>query len=397
MPAWALGGILSLIVLAAWAIFLQFAPAPETLTPPAPQATAPPEAPAPPAAANGRDLRLLVWRGMIPAEIIAGFEAESGLKVALTPYDTVEQLGAMVDSNALAADAVVVSGAGVKRLVAADLLAPLPPLAAAPSLDPAIIARTGVYDPGNSHAAVVQWGTMGLAFDAAKVGEALGSADLDSWRTLFDPESMAKLASCGVQVVDSPAGAFPIALTRLGRPAESASAEDTEAASRAWEAVRASIGKFGTTGIVDALAAGKVCFALATSGDVYQARRKVQAAGSGPDLRYVVPKEGTIVWYALVAVPKSTANAVGAAKFAEYLLRPDVAARLSNAQGFANAVPSSASALKDDLKSDAMLMPPAAAFAAFTAEMEPSAAIAALRKQFWQLINTPPAPPSGTP
>lgn len=393
LPSWALGGILSLIVLAAWAIFLQFAPAPETVPPALEAATqaTPEAAPVPPAAPH--DLRLLVWRNVIPAEIIAGFEAESGLKVAVSAYETIEQLGAMADSGALAADVVVVSGAGVKRLMAADLLAALPPLSAAPSLDPAIIARTGVYDPGNSHAAVAQWGTMGLAYDAAKVGEALGSADLDSWRVMFDPESMAKLAACGVQVVDSPAGAFPIALTHLGRPADSASAEDTEAASRAWEGVRGSIAKFGTAGIVDALAEGKVCFALATSADAYQARRKVQAAGAGPDIRYVLPKEGTIVWYALVAVPKASTNAAGAAKFADYLLRADVAARLSNAQGLANAVPSSLSAVREDLKGDAALMPPAAAFAAFTAEMEPSAAAAALRKQFWQLI-TPPAPPS---
>lgn len=404
LPSWALGGILSLIVLAAWAIFLQVAPSPEnTVETPAPvqeaAVSAPVDAPTP--AASGHDLRVLVWRNVIPAEIIAGFEAESGLKVAVTPIETIEQVGALAESKAVTSDVMVMSGAGIKRLLAANLLATLPPLAAAPALDPAITARTGVYDPGNSHAAVVQWGTMGLAFDAAKAGAALGTAEIDSWRTLFDPEAMAKLASCGVQVVDSPAGAFPVALTHLGRPADSASAEDTEAASRAWEAVRGSIGRFATAGIVDGLAEGKVCFALATSGDAYQARRKVQAAGAasntGPDIRYVVPKEGTIVWYALVAVPKDSANAAGAAKFADYLLRPDVAARLSNAQGLANAVPSSASALKADLKDDAMLMPPAAAFAAFTPEMEPTAATAALRKQFWQLISTPPASPSGTP
>src|SRR5262249_10922896 len=147
----------------------------------------------------------------------------------------------------------------------------------------------------------------------------------------FDPEAMAKLAVCGVQVVDSPAGAFPIAFLHLGKPVESASAEDTEAASRAWEAVRASIGKFASAGIVDALAEGKVCFALAASGDAYQARRKTQ----GADIRYVIPKEGTIVWYALVGIPKSSANAAAAAKFADYLLRPDVAAKLTNTQGFA--------------------------------------------------------------
>jgi putrescine transport system substrate-binding protein len=294
----------------------------------------------------------------------------------------------------------VVSGAGVKRLMTGDLLSPLPPLAAAPTLDPAIIARTGVYDPGNGHAAVVQWGTMGLAFDAAKVADRLGNVAVDSWSVLFDAEAMAKLATCGVQVIDSPAGAFPIALLHLGRPADSASAEDTETASRAWEAVRPSVGKFANAGIVEALADGKVCFALATSGDTYQARRKAQASKDTPaaDIRYVLPKEGTVVWYALVTVPKATANAAGAARFANYLLRPDVAARLSNAQGLANAVPASTAALKADLKDDPGFMPPPAAFAAFTPELEPSPAAAALRNRFWQLINTPPAAaPATTP
>ncbi len=395
LPTWALGGVLSLIVLAAWAIFLQVAPAPEVLPPPeapVPQAAAP-------ASAATHDLRLLLWRNVIPAEILAGFESESGLKLAVESYDTIEQLNSLVEGGTFTADVAVVSGAGVKRLMTGDLLSPLPPLAAAPTLDPAIIARTGVYDPGNGHAAVVQWGTLGLAFDAAKVAERLGNIAVDSWSLLFDAEAMAKLATCGVQVVDSPAGAFPIALVHLGHSADSTSAEDTETAARAWEAVRLSIGKFANAGIVDALADGKVCFALATSGDAYQARRKAQAAKEtpGPDIRYVLPKEGTVVWYALVAVPKATTNAAGAARFADYLLRPDVAARLSNAQGLANAVPASAVALKADLKDDPGYMPPPAAFAAFTPELEPSPAVAALRNRFWQLINTPPPPPVATP
>ena len=404
MPSWALGAVLSLIVLAAWALFLQLAPPPETIAPAALSTSATSATPAEPVAADApvapaaaNTLRLLLWRNVIPAEIIAGFEAESGLKVTVTAYDTTEQLGALIDAGTLAADAAVVSGAGVKRLLTADLLAPLPPLAAAPSLDPAIIARTGVYDPGNGHAAVVQWGTLGLAFDAAKVAAALGNNAIDSWALLFDADAMAKLAACGVQIIDSPAGVFPIALTHLGRPADSASAEDTEAAARAWEAVRPSIGKFANAGIVDGLAEGKLCFALTTSGDAYQARRKAQAANSGaggPDIRYVAPKEGTVVWYALAAVPKASANPTGAAKFADYLLRPDVAARLSNAQGLANAVPASAGALKADLKEDPSYMPPPAAFAAFTPEVEPSPAAAALRNRFWQLINTPTPTPT---
>src|ERR1700759_2944303 len=74
MPAWALGGALSLIVLAAWAIFLQFAPPPEAAAPSEPPAAQTASAPAP--VAPG--LRLLLWRNVVPREIIDGFKAESG-------------------------------------------------------------------------------------------------------------------------------------------------------------------------------------------------------------------------------------------------------------------------------------------------------------------------------
>jgi putrescine transport system substrate-binding protein len=238
---------------------------------------------------------------------------------------------------------------------------------------------------------------MGLAFDAAKIAERLGDTAIDSWHVLFNPELMAKVASCGVQVVDSPAGVFPIALIHLGKPANSDKPEDTDAASQAWETVRPSIGKFGYADVADALADGKVCLALTTSGDAYQAKFKALAAGSTADIRYVVPKEGTVVWYALLGVAKASANTAGAAKLAEYLLRPDVAARLSNSEGFATAVTSAGAGLRAELKDNPVFLPPSAAFATYTPETDPSAAAAALRSRFWQLINTPPPAPAATP
>lgn len=382
-PSWMLGGVLSLVLVGLWALYLTFAPVPTARIP----------EPAPSAATNGAPsvLRVLVWRRVLPAEVIAGFEADTGLKVAVDGYETLEELQALASGGALTHDLIVTSGIGLKRLTDADLLSDLPPdrLANSGNLDPAVTARAQSYDPGQ-HGVVAAWGTLGLAFDPAKVAARLpADTALDSWSLLLAPDRVSKLADCGVQIVDTPRGAFPIALRYLGLPADSGAAEDTQTATRLWESVRPSISKFTATDVVESLAVGDVCFALASSGDAYQARAMIAAAGRGPELRYVLPQEGTVAWFALYAIPKAATNPDGARKLIDYVLRPEVAARATNVTGLANAVAAAALYVKPEIKNDAALMPPVVRLGEFMIETDLSPDAGALRDRFWQLINTP--------
>ncbi|MGE3474589.1 MAG: extracellular solute-binding protein [Rhodospirillaceae bacterium] len=392
IPSWVLGGILSLILIGFWALYLTLAPVPTARPPGADAATAG-------SAAAPGELRVLVWRRVLPSDVIAAFEADTGVKVAVDRYDTLEELQTLARGGALTHDLVLTSGIGLKRLSDADLLSELSPdrLLNGGNLDPAIMARADSYDPGKHHGIVAAWGTLGLAFDQAKIAARL-SADVprDSWSLLFNAEHLAKLAACGVQVVDTPRGAFPIALRYLGLPPESGAVEDTETATRLWEGVRPSISKFTASDVVDSLAVGDVCLALATSGDVFQARAMIAAAGRGPELKYVIPREGTVAWFALFAIPKAAANPDTARKLIDYVLRPEVAARASNATGYANAVAASALYIKPEIKNDPALMPSQDRLKDFIVETDLSSEAGALRDRFWQLINTPQsaAPPA---
>ncbi|MGE4063134.1 MAG: extracellular solute-binding protein [Rhodospirillaceae bacterium] len=392
IPSWVLGGVLSLILVTFWALYLTLAPVPTTVPPDAPAGVS-----APPAASG--ELRVLVWRRVLPGEVIAGFEADTGLKVIVDNYDTLAELQALA-AGGLSHDLVLTSGIGLKRLADAGLLSDLSPdrLSNSKNLDPAITARAAAYDPENHFGVVAAWGTLGLAFDQAKIAARQpADAPLDTWSVLFNPDRLAKLSDCGVQVVDTPRGAFPIALRYLGLPPESGAAEDTETATRLWEGVRGSISKFASSDIVESLALGDVCLALATSGDVYRARAMIAAAGRGPELRYVIPQEGTVAWFALFAIPKAAPNPDNARKLIDYLLRPEVAARATNATGLANAVAASALYVKPEIKNDPALMPPADEFAKFIVETDISPEAGALRDRFWQLINTPPTVAPGPP
>ncbi len=390
--SWSLALVLSLVLIAGWAMFLVVAPTPQVLPPPAPVAVAP----LPTEEGPINQVRLLAWSNAIDADVLAGFAADTGLKVVVDSYETNEQLLTRAASGGITHDVVLVSGVGLKALADQDLLQPIArtELSNARNIDPVLAARTVIYDAGSAHSVPILWGTIGLGFNAAKVAERLGAdAPTDSWATLFDPANAAKLADCGIQVIDSPTGVFPIALTYLGLPAESAKIEDTEAATRLWEAIRPSITKFSSDDIIDNLASGTVCMAVATSGDAYQARGKARIAGLANDIRYVLPKEGAVVWYDLLAVPKTSANAANALRFIDYMLRPEVAARMTNAKGFANAVLGSALYVKPEIKTDAGLTPDLATLRVME-EMSPAPAAVALRNRFWQLINAPPEAPA---
>jgi putrescine transport system substrate-binding protein len=389
--SWVLGGVLSLILITGWAMFLAVAPTPESLPQPAPVADAAPA----PSASPSNQVRLLAWRNAIDADVLAAFAADTGIKVVVDGYDTNEQLLAM-PTDGITQDVVLLSGVGLKVLAERGGLLALDKtqLANARNIDPSLAARTEIYDSGNTHSVPLLWGTIGLGFNAAKVAERLGAdAALDSWAALFDPAKAAKLADCGIQVIDTPTGVFPIALTYLGLPADTAKIEDTDAAARAWGGIRPSITKFSSHDIIDNLAAGHVCLAVATSGDAYQARARARMAGLAADIRYVLPKEGTVLWYNFLAVSKASTNSANALRLIDYLLRPEVAARLTNAKGFANAVVGSALYVKPEIKSDAALLPDLATLKV-TEEMSPTPEAVALRNRFWQLINAPPPPPA---
>src|SRR5260370_21023799 len=78
------------------------------------------------------------------------------------------------------------------------------------NLDPAIMARVALNDPGNAHGVVYAWGTYGIGYNARMVAEALPNAPLNSWRLIFHPAYSAKMAKGGITFLDAPSDRVPL-------------------------------------------------------------------------------------------------------------------------------------------------------------------------------------------
>lgn len=314
-----------------------------------------------PAAAQDRVLNVYNWSDYIDPYAVARFTRETGIRVRYDVYDSLETLDGKLSAWRSGYDIVVpTSEPTFARLVRAGALRPLD-RAAIPNLanlDATLMRRVASIDPENRHGAIYLWGTVGLGIRVDRVRAALGDVPLDSLDILLKPENAARLARCGIMVMDSPTDVLPSVLRWLGRDPNSAVAEDLRAAEQALLAIRRNVRAIIASGsILDALATGEACVALTYSGDVIQAQARAREANRGVEVGYVMPREGAQLWFDMLAIPADAPNPEAAHAFINFLLQPDVMAGISSHVRYPNAVPASRPLVAESVRNDPNVFP----------------------------------------
>ena len=320
-----------------------------------------------PAGAEEKVLNVYNWSDYVAPGTIANFEAATGIKVNYDVYAENETLETKLTAGGSGYDVVFPSARPfAQRQVKAGLYSELD-TALLPNLqhlDPAIMEGLTDIDPGNAHVLPYMWGTTGLGINVDKVKAALGEgAPLDSWGLLFDPANAAKLAGCGISVLDDDQEAFGAALLWLGRDPNAGAADEIDAVREVYAAIRPHVRTFNNAEYKDALANGDVCVAMGYSGDIGQARdvaaEAAEATGrQAPDIRYVIPKEGALRWIDLVAIPKDARHPGNAHAFVNYLMEPEVIAAITDHVAYANANVAATGLVDPDIAADPGVYPP---------------------------------------
>lgn len=179
-------------------------------------------------------------------------------------------------------------------------------------------------------------GTTGIGYNVAKVKAALGDVPVDSWDILFKPENAEKLKSCGVNILDASDETFAIAMNYLGKNPDSKETADLEAGGEVYSKIRPYVKTFNSSAYIDELANGDSCITIGWSGDILQAKSRAEEAKNGVEVNYVIPKEGTYMWFDNLAIPADAKNVEEAHAFINYLMRPEVIAKASNYVQYAN-------------------------------------------------------------
>jgi len=348
----------------------------------APQSSAAPD--------SGKVLNLYIWSDYLAPNALPDFEKQTGIKVHVSYFDTNETLETRLLAGHSGFDVVVPTASYFERQIKAGVYLTLDrsKLPNLKNMDPQLMSRVALHDPDNAHGVIYTWGTNGIGYNEKMIKALLPDAPVDSWRMVFDPAVASKIAKCGISVLDSPAEMVRVVLSYLGRDPNSQKAEDLAAGEAALTKIRPYIRNINSSEYIEALANGDICLAVGYNGDVLQARDRARDANKGIDIQYVVPKEGSILWFDMLTVPKDAPDPESAYAFLNYMMTPQVAADVSDFRRYATANAAALPLVQPAVRDDPGIYPPKELRQKLAVQLADSADQTRAITRVWQKFKT---------
>ena len=281
------------------------------------------------------ELQLFNWGDYTNPELIKKFEAETGIKVTITDYDSNDAALAKIEAGGAGFDLVVPSANYVQIYVEKGLVQ---------ELDLSKLANHGniapewmdvAYDPGRKFSVPWQWGSTGVA-----VNKTAYSGDINTSAIFMDPpeELVGK-----VNVTPEMNDVLSLAIMyEGGEPCT----EDTEILKKVRDALLEAKPKWQSMdyGMTEKMAANDVMASVYWNGAIFRARLQ------NPDVVYGYPKEGYPLWMDQVMLLSDANNTEEAYKFLDFIMVPENAALISSFARYANGITGSEAFMPEDMK-----------------------------------------------
>jgi putrescine transport system substrate-binding protein len=335
-------------------------------------------------------LNVYNWSDYIAPEVVPNFEMEYGIKVHYDVFDSNEVLQTKLLAGQTGYDIVVPTAnflalqikAGVFRKLDKSLLPNLK------NVDPEIAKYFDALDPGMQYAVNYFWGTSGVGYNVDKIKAAMPDAPVDSFRMFYDPTVVKHFKDCGVTLLDAPDEVINTVFVYLGLQPNSEKPEDLAAAEKTLMAIRPYVRYINSSKYIEDLANGEICLALGWSGDVGQAALRAREAKNGNNIKYLIPKEGAVLFFDMLAIPADAPHPKNAHLFINYLLRPEVSARNSSAVHFASSNSAAYSLIDPTIYNDRGIFPAPETTAHLTANLPRSQAYMRLLNRMWTRVKS---------
>ncbi|HEX9404081.1 MAG TPA: polyamine ABC transporter substrate-binding protein [Steroidobacteraceae bacterium] len=339
---------------------------------------------------SGKVLNLYIWSDYLAADTLSNFEKQTGIKVHAAYFDTNETLETKLLAGSSGYDVVVPTASYFERQIKAGVYLTLDKskLPNLKNMDPQLMSKVALHDPGNAHGIIYTWGTNGIGYNEKMVKELMPDAPLDSWRLVFDPAVASKVAKCGISVLDSPAEVMRGVYSYLGKDPNSQSPDDLVRGEAVLTKIRPYIRNINSSEYIEALANGDLCIAVGYNGDVMQARDRAHDANKGIEIKYFVPKEGSILWFDMLAIPKDAPDPDSAYAYLNYIMTPQVIADISNFKRYANANAASQPLVLPSVRDDPGIYPPPEQRQKLAVQLADSADQTRAITRIWQKFKT---------
>ena len=308
------------------------------------------------------EVRVYNWSDYIADSVIEDFEEETGINVIYDVFDSNEILEGKLLAGNTGYDVVGPSIEYLGRQIIAGIYQPLDlnQLSNYKSLDPDMLAKLSKMDPDNQYAIPYLWGTTGIGYNKDKAIEIMGEGfEMATFDVIFDPEIISQFEKCGVAFLDAPSETFKAALFYSGLNPNTKNPNDYKGkAFNILKSVRPYIKYFHSSKYINDLANGDICLVFGWNGDILQAGDRALESGNGVNISYAIPIEGAQFWFDMMAIPTDAPNSDNAHAFLNYIMKPEVMARISNKVKFANANKDSKPMINKEIINNTGIYPP---------------------------------------
>lgn len=248
----------------------------------------------------------------IDPDVIDDFEEETGIRVVYDEFETNEIMYPKIAADPSSYDVICPSDYMISKMAGEGLLSEL-------DFDklPNAVANTGEaywkmsesFDPGNKYSVPYMWGTVGILYNTTMVDE-----DITSWDACWDPKY-----NDNILMQDSVRDLFAVALARLGYSLNTTDRAELEEAKDSLIEEKPLVQAYVVDQVRDKMIAGESAIGVIYSGEAEYTRSQ------NPDLKYVIPEEGSNVWIDAWVITSGSKHKENAEKWIDYMCRGDVA------------------------------------------------------------------------
>ncbi|MGB4007741.1 MAG: ABC transporter substrate-binding protein [Bacillota bacterium] len=287
-------------------------------------------------------LTIYNWGDYIDPYLIKEFERETGLKVIYQTFDSNEAMLTKIAHGGVTFDVVIPSDYAISKMKEQELLIPLDhsKLPNLKHIDARFLDLP--FDEKNVYSIPYFWGTYGIIYNP----EVITDIDFDSWDDLWDPRLQNQIL-----LVDSAREVIGMGLNSLCYSLNDIDIDHLQQAKEKLDMLIPNIRAIVGDEIKMLLETEEAAVAVVWSGDASE------IIGENDKFDYVIPKEGSNVWFDNMVIPTTAKNVEGAHQFINFMLDPENAAQNAEYVGYSTPNAEALRYLPEEITSDERFYP----------------------------------------
>lgn len=259
------------------------------------------------------------WGVYIDESVLKEFETRTGYKVNYETFQTNEEMYAKLKNGGTSYDIIIPSDYMIEKMIKEDMLLEIDLNKVPNYKNIDAVYKNLAFDPDNKYSVPYFWGTVGIVYNTNEISD-----EIDSWTALWNEKYSKQIA-----MVDSQRDALMIALKILGYSMNTRDESQLDEAKELLIKQKPLVLAYAGDSIKDLLIGEQVSIAAVWSGEA------ANIIMENPHFRYVIPSEGTNLWFDSIVIPKGAKNIEAAHMFVDFLCDPEIAQKNAEYVGYA--------------------------------------------------------------